>query len=81
MLADTLQKVLTSDAMRMVTSRLTGRSFSNRSPARFAGRSMRAHDRAWFKLIRRRFVPREYLSITSHEGVIRTCRILWVWDL
>jgi len=50
MLGDTLQKVETSDAMKTLASRLTRRSRSDRSPARFAERSMPAHDKARFKL-------------------------------
>jgi hypothetical protein len=27
------------------------------------------------------FIPGEYVSITEHDGVMRTFRIIWVCDL
>lgn len=38
-------------------------------------------DEPGFKFGSHRFVPGEYLSITEHDGVMRTFRILWVRDL
>jgi hypothetical protein len=34
-----------------------------------------------FKFDRHYFVPGEYVSVTEHDGVMRTFRIIWVRDL
>ena len=38
-------------------------------------------DEPGFKFDRHQFVPGEYVSITEHDGVMRTFRVLWVRDL
>lgn len=38
-------------------------------------------DEPGFKFDRHRFVPGEYVSITEHDGVMRTFRVAWVRDL
>lgn len=38
-------------------------------------------DEPGFKFDRHRFVPGEYVSITEHDGVMRTFRVTWVRDL
>jgi len=38
-------------------------------------------DEAGFKFDRHHFVPGEYVSITEHDGVMRTFRVMWVRDL
>ena len=38
-------------------------------------------DEAGFKFDRHRFVPGEYVSITEHDGVMRTFRVISVVDL
>ena len=38
-------------------------------------------DEPGFKLDRHHFIPGEYVSITEHDGVMRTFRIIWVRDL
>jgi hypothetical protein len=41
----------------------------------------RDDDEAGFKLDRHNFIPGEYVSVTEHDGVMRTFRIIWVRDL
>jgi hypothetical protein len=38
-------------------------------------------DEPGFKFDRHQFVPGEYVSITEHDSVMRTFRIIWVRDL
>ena len=38
-------------------------------------------DEPGFKFDRHQFVPGEYVSITEHDGVMRTFRIMWIRDL
>lgn len=38
-------------------------------------------DEPGFKLDRHQFIPGEYVSITEHDGAMRTFRIIWVRDL
>jgi hypothetical protein len=38
-------------------------------------------DEPGFKFDRHHFVPGEYVSITEHDGVMRTFRIIWVRNL
>jgi len=38
-------------------------------------------DEPGFKFDRHHFAPGEYVSITEHDGVMRTFRIIWVRDL
>jgi hypothetical protein len=38
-------------------------------------------DEPGFKLGLHHFIPGEYVSITEHDGVMRTFRIVWVRDL
>jgi hypothetical protein len=38
-------------------------------------------DEPGFKLDRHHFIPGEYVSVTEHDGVMRTFRIIWIRDL
>lgn len=38
-------------------------------------------DEPGFKFDRHHFIPGEYVSVTEHDGVLRTFRIIWERDL